>query len=232
VRCFFSVPAAAGLFLVLAAGFASMAHASTISVVTNRASITETDFINWSVIAGVSNSGDTPVSSTTNASVSFSVAQSNTNPLNCQGSHSCLRYDFTGPDSSTAIRGFDTFSPITLTFGSGFGEVGFEAIARQTTTFFLQVTHGGVQDAPIQFSPNSAGLFLGVQSTANDITQVIMSISGAGFSGVGNGDYDGIDRVSLATAGITATAPEPGTLGLMLFSAALAFGYARMKRQA
>lgn len=216
----------------LAASFvlSNVTYASTITMVALRSDMTETDFIDWGVVDQDPATSRSPVSSTTNGGVSFVMSQPNSNPLNCESPGTgCLRYDVTGPDGSTGVRGFDTFSDITLSFGSGFTAVGFDGLARQSTTFFLTVTHGGVTDPQIQFSPNGAAVFLGVQSTANDITQIVMHITGAGFSGIGNGDYDGLDRVSLTGAVIPPSAPEPGTFGIMLAGGAVLAAIARCR---
>jgi len=220
------------LLIVCVLALGATSQASVISIVPTRASFTETDFIDWLTVAtNVPNSINSPVNSTTNGGVSFSLAQSNTNPLNCQTGGGCLRYDNIGIAPWT-VHGFDTFSPMTLSFGgSGFGIIGLDGVATRSTTFFLQVTHGGVQDAPIQFSPNGTDVFLGVQSTANDITQVILSISGTGFNGILNGDFLGMDRVSLGQNNAAAV-PEPATFGMMLSGVAAVALAARRRKKA
>jgi len=218
-----------GAFICAAIAAFSSARASTISILTSPPSFTETDFIDlFTVASNVSNSIHSPLTSTTNGGVSFTLTQSNSNPLGCATGGGCLRYDQIDSNSNWAVHGFDTFSPMTLDLGSGFGDVAFNGIASRSTTFSIQVTHGGVQDAAVQITPNGSLVFVGVQSTANDITQVILSVSGSGFNGILNGDYSGMGRVSLATAG-AASVPEPGTFGLMLGAGALVLGVRRYR---
>src|ERR1041385_7078420 len=137
-----------GAIICAAIAAFSSARASTISILTSPPSFTETDFIDWFTVASnVSNSIHSPLTSTTNGGVSFTLTQSNSNPLGCATGGGCLRYDQIDSNSNLAGDGFDTFSPMTLDLGSGFGDVAFNGIASRSTTFSIQVTHGGVQDA-------------------------------------------------------------------------------------
>jgi len=198
-----------GLLAAACTSLLATALPASAALVTSRAGLAGTDFIDWGQLGGSFTTVVDPVTVTTNLGLTAMVSMPGGANMERRDQNNGWGGNFAGGDK--LLWTLNSSGPITIDFATGLSAIGAQIQANFFGAFDGLITaydssNNILESYSVQGNSNSNGdnsaIFIGIQRSAGDIDHVEFAIAN------GNGPDFAINQVDLQQV------PEPGSLAL------------------